>query len=198
MIDLAAKQEAFEESARLKHQFRALDDDEVEFLDSVLESTRAKEEAVKKETSEQLDIFRKHQEEADRALLREAGSSTSIPEGGRQAGSPTSEDLQWAVNARKRKRVKEQESLPGVKLRKSSSTVETVPGPNLEGPPASPTKASTTTSSSKPLQSKPPAELARTVKGVAQGTKVQQASDTRSKPTDSSLGLVGYSSDEED
>jgi len=118
-----AKQEAFEESIRLKNQFRNLDEDEVEFLDSVLESTRAKEEAVKRETKEQLDVFRRQQEEADKALLIETGNNTES--GSAIAASPPSEGGQWALNARKRKRAKEKEVLKGVKLRKSSSTSET-------------------------------------------------------------------------
>ena len=99
-----------------------MDEDEVEFLDSVLESTRKKEEEVKKETSEQLDLFRRQQEEKDKELL-EGGEEA---EG--KAGSPTTGESQssWAVNARKRKKVKENEKagLKGLKLRKSSSTGE--------------------------------------------------------------------------
>ena len=62
----AAKQEAFEESIRSRNQFRSLDEDEVDFLDSVLESTRAKEAEVKKQTTEQLEAFRRQQEEAEK------------------------------------------------------------------------------------------------------------------------------------
>ncbi|KAI6806655.1 hypothetical protein KC340_g18782, partial [Hortaea werneckii] len=42
----AAKQEAFDEATRFRNQFRSLDEDEVEFLDSVLESTRTQEAEV--------------------------------------------------------------------------------------------------------------------------------------------------------
>ncbi|KAL9100247.1 MAG: hypothetical protein Q9163_004354 [Psora crenata] len=118
----AAKQEAFEESIKLKNQFRNLDEDEVEFLDSVLESTRAKEEAVKRETTEQLDAFRRQQEEADRAL-REGEQGKEVEE----AGSPTALESNWAVGAKKRKRVKEKEGWRGVKLRKSSSSALDAP-----------------------------------------------------------------------
>lgn len=111
-----AKQEAFEESIRLKNQFRNLDEDEIEFLDSVLESTRAKEEAVKKETTEQLDIFRRQQEEADKAIMSEAvGLEDTSPVGGIAPG-----ESQWAINARKRKRAKGREALLGAKVRKTS------------------------------------------------------------------------------
>ncbi|MCJ1399832.1 hypothetical protein MMC11_003035 [Xylographa trunciseda] len=118
----AAKQDAFEESIRLKNQFRNLDEDEIEFLDSVLESTRAKEEAIKKETAEQLSLFRQQQEDADRAMVQETqeGSEESkLP----KSGSPVNDESLWAVK-RKRKRSKETEVAKGVKLRKSSSTME--------------------------------------------------------------------------
>ncbi|KAI9738568.1 MAG: hypothetical protein M1834_008072 [Cirrosporium novae-zelandiae] len=113
-----AKQEAFEESIRLKNQFRNLDEDEVEFLDSVLESTRAKEEAIKKETIEQLDLFRKHREEADRAALLETekGDETAVTATGEQ------DQESWTVHGRKRRKKKESEGLRGIKLRKTSST----------------------------------------------------------------------------
>ncbi|KAF2266834.1 hypothetical protein CC78DRAFT_552221 [Lojkania enalia] len=109
----AAKQEAFEEATRLKNQYRALDDDEAEFLDSVLEQTRKQEAAVRKETLEQLDLFRKHQEEAERLVLME------------QDGSPGKEDTkQWIASGRKRKKGVDAGLLKGIKLRKSSSTGE--------------------------------------------------------------------------
>ncbi len=92
----------------------------------MLESTRAKEEAVKRETTEQLDLFRRQQEEADKALLEESGEKEDR-EGGK-AASPTVGENQWAINARKRKRVKEKEVLKGVKVRKGSSTSETPVG----------------------------------------------------------------------
>lgn len=118
MLSIAAKQEAFEESIRLKNQFRSLDEDEIEFLDSVLESTRTKEAAVKKETIEQLDLFRRQQEEADKALLAEGAEGGGL---NAVAGSPTAEEEQWVVNGKKRKRAKEKPMLKGLKLRKTSS-----------------------------------------------------------------------------
>ena len=86
----------------------------------MLESTRAKEEAVKRETSEQLDLFRRQQEQAEKALLDEGVKADD------RAGSPTgpSSDTQWGLNARKRKRVKDDKALKRVQIRKSSSTAE--------------------------------------------------------------------------
>jgi hypothetical protein len=101
----------------LKNQFRALDDDEAEFLDSVLEETRKKEAEVKRETLQQLDkFFRKYQEEAERKALAE-----------QNAGGPEVEDAQaqWATAGRKRKKVeKDGGLLKGVKLRKASSSAD--------------------------------------------------------------------------
>ena len=123
---IAAKQDAFEESIRLKNQFRNLDEDEIEFLDSVLESTRAKEAAVKRETAEQLGLFRQQQEEVDRSLIRETTEIDSSNVAG-TSGSPSTEAPTWTVNSRKRKRVKEKDTMIGLKLRKHSSTVERQP-----------------------------------------------------------------------
>lgn len=124
MLAIAAKQDAFEESIRLKNQFRNLDEDEVEFLDSVLESTRAHEEAVKKETREQLELFRRQQEEADRALMAQSTTNADATGVG-VPGSPTGEESLWTVNARKRKRLKEKEAGKLVKQRKPSLPMET-------------------------------------------------------------------------
>ncbi len=91
----------------------------MEFLDSVLESTRAKEAALKKETQEQLEIFRKQQEQADRAQLLENDDEKSPT-----AAAPEGSEEQWKLTGRKRRRVGEKEGLKGVKIRKSSSTSE--------------------------------------------------------------------------
>jgi hypothetical protein len=102
---VVAKQEAFEEKSRLRNQFRSLDEDEIDFLDSVLESTRAQEAAVKRDTAAQLEVFRRQREEAEKALL-ETTSSDVAP----------AKVQAWAVSARKRRRNKDRESLiPGKK-----------------------------------------------------------------------------------
>ena len=113
MCNLAAKQEAFEEAAKLKNQFRHLDEDEVDFLDSVLESTRQKEAEVKKDTGEQLEAFKRQQEEADRAARADDDE-------GLGQGSPTNDIPTWAVG-RKRKRKEKEEGVKGVKIRRGSS-----------------------------------------------------------------------------
>ena len=210
MSILAAKEEAFQESIKLRNQFRNLDEDEVEFLDSVLESTRKKEEEVKKETSEQLDLFRRQQEEKDKELL-ERGEEIDG-----KSGSPTAGESQssWAVNARKRKRAKENDKagLKGLKLRKSSSAGEAPVGLRsssstggalkvlggeagyresvdpqgtvLETPLAE--KASVEVSASPPPQA------------VTPKASSSQEKPPSPKPGTLYLGLAGYSSDEED
>ncbi|KAK6854626.1 hypothetical protein PG995_009719 [Apiospora arundinis] len=57
----AAKQAAFEEASRLRNQFRALDDDEVDFLDEVQEKERQEEERKRRELEEGLGKFRQAQ-----------------------------------------------------------------------------------------------------------------------------------------
>lgn len=93
-----------------------MDEDEIEFLDSVLESTRAEEARVKRETAEGLEAFRRQQDEADKKLKRESA--------GADADAAPIEEEAWVSAARKRKRAKEKEVLKGVKVRKSSSRAE--------------------------------------------------------------------------
>ncbi|KAF2089070.1 hypothetical protein K490DRAFT_13732, partial [Saccharata proteae CBS 121410] len=106
----AAKQEAFEESIRLKNQFRTLDEDEVEFLDSVMESTRAKEEAIRKQTADQLDLFRRQQEEAEKAALAQPDTAEAV-----------AEEENWVTSGKKRKKGKDKAPIKGIKLRKTST-----------------------------------------------------------------------------
>ncbi|KAI4201984.1 MAG: hypothetical protein LQ350_002889 [Teloschistes chrysophthalmus] len=191
----AAKQEAFEESIRLRNQFRNLDEDEVEFLDSVLESTRAKEAAVKKETSEQLRLFRRQQEEADKELVDDTTTGNIVSPG---AGSPTlNTESQWAINARKRKRTKDTEILPGLKLRKASSTSETSPV-DLHKTPDTPLGKKDSVPHPPPSSKKDtgvisPASQGSAVKGTE---RLQSPCSTGSKV--GTLGLAAYSSDEQD
>lgn len=215
METIASKQEAFEESIRLKNQFRTLDEDEIEFLDSVLESTRAKEEAVKKETTEQLDAFRRQQEEADKALLSgEAGADDEIG----TAGSPVQEESQWTVNARKRKRAKEKEILKGVKLRKGSSSVVEKLGTAI-----SKDSEQSATSATSLIEKSAEGERQEAITNVLlpkDATKAANDNDTKALATSSKasspvaskavaplppksspalgLALAGYSSDEDD
>ncbi|KAM6481973.1 N-terminal domain of NEFA-interacting nuclear protein NIP30-domain-containing protein [Trichoderma sp. SZMC 28011] len=89
----AAKQAAFEEQNKLKNQFRALDDDEIEFLDEVRAKEKAEEERARREVEEGLKAFRERQ--------KSTGGETSgtVKEGG---GGEAEEE--WVVGGRKRKR----------------------------------------------------------------------------------------------
>lgn len=174
-----AKQEAFEEKMRLKNQFRALDEDEVDFLDSVLESTRAQEEAVRKDTADQLEIFRKQREEAEKVLL--GPTSSEIP--------PTEEE-EWSIPARKRRRDKGKDLLvPGKKWKASAgegggiATVE--PERKVS------TSASVAAPGSKIV------ENAAKGRGITQKSHTPQQADTKdaAKTASGSLGLVSYGSD---
>ena len=115
MLFLAAKQEAFEEANRLKNQFRALDDDEIEFLDELRGREREDEARVKKETAEGLDAFRKHREEMEKKKREEEAQHDIVEE--------VQED-EWKVG-RKRKAGKEKTGGLGIKLRKMSSVNST-------------------------------------------------------------------------
>ena len=175
----------------------------------MLESTRAKEEAVKRETTEQLDLFRRQQEEADKALLEESGEKED-GEGGK-AGSPTVGESHWAINARKRKRAKEKEVLKGVKVRKGSSTNETPVGlgsERRESASQEPEKGDAIvsaqdsreekiSSAKKDLDEKVvPEGLASPAPTSSTTAPSKQNAGAASKPA--ALGLAGYSSDEED
>jgi len=169
---LAAKQEAFEEANRLKNQFRALDEDEVEFLDSVLESTRKEEDRVKRETAEGLARFRL---EADKMARR--GSDGAAVE-------PTEEEKSWVAGGRKRKRVKEKEGLKGVKIRRSSTSPETKP--SQASPPAS-KETENAKPGIEPQATREPNDL-----------KSESLAISKKPPAQSKAGLVDYGSDEDD
>ncbi|PLN79439.1 N-terminal domain of NEFA-interacting nuclear protein NIP30-domain-containing protein [Aspergillus taichungensis] len=195
-----AKQEAFEEKIKLKNQFRSLDEDEVDFLDSIMESTRAQEAAVKKETIEQLEVFRRQREEAEKALM-EDNTADVVPAG---------EGEDWKIPARKRRRDKNKNLLIPGKKRKSmgDGAEEGAPAKELKSdkhaneternnegsressssaPPPKPTIQGATNSTR--LENEPPKE------GEKADLKQSQAKQT--SPPSTSLGLAGYSSDSE-
>ncbi|PSK55409.1 hypothetical protein B9Z65_2798 [Elsinoe australis] len=173
----AAKQDAFEESTRLKNQFRALDEDEIDFLESLNESTRAKEHAVLKETKAQLTLFREQQRKTE----REASQT--------QPQDPPVQQESWNV-AKKRKRQKNI-GLPGVKLRRESSGAD------------SKNTLEEQTSNKKPKQedhSITKTRLAGAADPIASPDQISPMSperQTASKTADLGLGLAGYSSDDD-
>ena len=199
----AAKQTQYEESLRLKNQFRSLDDDEIDFLDSVLESTRENERKIKQETVEMLDEFRKQRAEADKTNLDDqpidAGDGENFEQG-----------MSWGKK-RKRKE-KDSKAVKGAKLRRSSTTEEA--SSKLAASPGSPTGAkrksgavpgiveeklnpdtvgveTRVATARSTLQNK---TLSQPASATSPITVPQQASPTP-KP---SLGLVGYGSSDSD
>ncbi|KAI3558134.1 hypothetical protein CABS01_02698 [Colletotrichum abscissum] len=111
----AAKQAAFEEANKIRNQFRALDDDEIGFLDEVREAKRAEEERVRRETEEGLVAFRRAQGGGTGA--KRAGDGGEEGEEGDGMGGEGEGGDEWAVGPRKRRR-KERERGFGVKREK--------------------------------------------------------------------------------
>ncbi|KAK1967304.1 hypothetical protein LY78DRAFT_692126 [Colletotrichum sublineola] len=110
----AAKQAAFEEANKIRNQFRALDDDEIEFLDEVREAKRAEEERVRRETEEGLAAFRRAQGQQGqkRSGDGDGDDDDDAPEGGAAVGVGVSgarddgagAEEEWAVGPRKRRK----------------------------------------------------------------------------------------------
>ncbi|KAJ5691322.1 hypothetical protein N7488_012057 [Penicillium malachiteum] len=177
-----AKQDQFEEKMRLKNQFRSLDEDEVEFLDSVLESTRAQEAAVKKDTADQLEAFRRQREEAEKSALGPTSSEVT-----------PAEEEEWTIPARKRRREKKDLLLPG-KRRKSSGAEAISPEKKSTEKPGQGSEPAKTENTSKPTSN------TENAKAPVVSTKPASAGSDASKaaekpPAKPALGLVGYGSD---
>lgn len=146
---------------------------------------------MKKETTEQLDIFRRQQEEVDKAIMSEevgVGDSSLV------GGNPPVES-QWAINARKRKRAKGREALLGAKVRKIFAN---------EG--HSPLAAATEHDEAEPAsafvqkEGKPLANAEGIVKAVSTTIGSDDGGinvPARETPSAVGLGLIDYSSDED-
>lgn len=192
---VVAKQEQFEEKMRLKNQFRSLDEDEIEFLDSVLESTRAQEAAVKKDTADQLELFRRQREEAEKAMLGPTSSEVT-----------PAEEEEWVIPGRKRRRDKKDLLIPG-KRRKSSAAGSAGDDSKGQEPQKQSQAGSQATGTSTPAsttRSKGSQNTASTAKAEKQSSGVTAKADTATKQPDAkqpakpapvSLGLAAYGSD---
>jgi len=187
-LTLAAKQEAFEEAAKLKHQFQSLNEDEVEFLDSILERTRAEEDRVKRETQEGLALFRQQQEEADKKARR--GSNGAIPE-----EAPSVEEELWIAGRKRKRTTKEKEGLKGVKVRRSSTSTEGTkplqPSPKTPATPDAMKKVENETEKAMPS----PDSAKRKTESLPGQLAVEKKPPA---PLKGGLGLVDYGSDEDD
>ncbi|KAF2276059.1 uncharacterized protein EI97DRAFT_47273 [Westerdykella ornata] len=188
MANKAAKQEAFEESIRLKNQYRALDDDEAEFLSTILEEKRKQEDAVKRETAEELERFRRQREEGEKVV--------------------------WVAPGKKRKRAGG-ELLKGVKVRRTSSAtadadadaeVDALAKSNEAKNDSTATRtaanATTPTSPETPTQKESKTAPEGKQASPSAGDKVPDTSATKSKPKPqptAPIGLsLGYADSDED
>lgn len=110
----AAKQAAFEEQNKIRNQFRALDDDEADFLDEVRARERREAEAVRRETEEGLRAFRARRKGA--GGTGDDDGDAGLEEGGQKKDEGQEQQEEWSVG-RKRKRVKDRDA-KGVVRRK--------------------------------------------------------------------------------
>ncbi|KAI0448897.1 N-terminal domain of NEFA-interacting nuclear protein NIP30-domain-containing protein [Xylaria acuta] len=181
----AAKQAAFEEQNRIRNQFRALDDDEIEFLHGVSDERRAEEERVRRETEEGLAGFRKKQ----RATTA-GGSEDAGVEGEGEGGNEEWGNAAAAGRKRKRDREKEKGVLKGVKRRTSTGTKEKEEGKGrVDAFPRSAGDDRLDPTSTESAAHKDAAVVP---------IPVQTANATQKPKPKPALGLVDYGSDDDD
>ena len=145
-------------------------------------------------------MFRRQQEEVDKALLSQSGD-TPDPSAPGKVGNTAAAEPEWAINARKRKRAKEKDGLRGIKLRKSS-TSET---PSATATPDKAAGDPTRTSTPEERKAESSFPVGKDVVSVnppympkstnPPGALVDKVAPK--KAALSNLGLAGYSSDED-
>jgi hypothetical protein len=150
---------------------------------------------VKKETAQQVEAFRQQREAAEKALLNEAEAQQRNNAG---AASPTDQGT-WATSAKKRRRPKEKDTLVG-KLRKMSSTTEL--DSTAKQVAAASTKEHISELEIETDAPKPPGTKAKMLSpqqpSSAGQESLQKPTSEKTVPqATSSLGLGGYSSDED-
>ncbi|KAI8962915.1 hypothetical protein F5Y11DRAFT_320831 [Daldinia sp. FL1419] len=185
----AAKQAAFEEKTRISNQFRALDDDEIDFLESMRDERRVEEEKVKRETEERLASFRQAQK----------ATGTTAPVEGVDDGDVVRQDNgdsveEWSGVGKKRKRVdKEAKSIvKGVKRRASSSEKDVRGTEGAMVSDAKPQEPMVKPSPNDMISSNPiSSSMANQVEPVEETTQEKPKLEPK-------LGLVDYGSDEDD
>lgn len=159
-----------------------MDEDEVDFLDSVLEETRAQEAKVKAETVQGVRLFRRRQAEEDqknRAKLVDLFSVADDLDGADTTTDGAGEKSPWTT-ARSRKRKRNRESKVDVLLGKNLQATSIIEGQKLAD---NPNVASETTT--KPLATPK-------VLSDVPGIKLPLATAA------SKSALVNYGSDDED
>ncbi|KAI0110215.1 hypothetical protein F4814DRAFT_395890 [Daldinia grandis] len=181
----AAKQAAFEEKTRISNQFRALDDDEIDFLESMRDERRVEEEKVKRETEERLASFRQAQK----------ATGTTASSGDAEDGDVVHEGIgvdvgTWTGGVKKRKRLdKEVKTIvKGVKKRASGSEKE------VEQPAAPDTRLEELKAKTEP---KPVSNIKANSDPKSLKSTEQKPDQEKLKPKPK-LGLVDYGSDEEE
>jgi hypothetical protein len=153
----------------------------------VLESTRAKENAVKEETAEQLDAFRKQRALAEQSLLGLEDGDSGMP--GDLVGTNA-----WSIKKKKRRRDQDRSTESagtGTKLRKLSSTAAD------EQPPFESVDAD---ADADVVRSKD--VLVEQIESTTATTSTKEPfpalQQKNPAPVSPGLGLGGYSSDEDD
>ncbi|KAK9421715.1 putative FAM192A/Fyv6 N-terminal domain-containing protein [Seiridium unicorne] len=166
----AAKQAAFEEAAKLRNQFRALDDDEVDFLEGMVADERRQAEEQRRAEEERLKEFRDAQ--------KRKGSGTAEEDEVKIADNQVIDE--WSTGAaRKRKREKEP-VIKGIKRRVSE-----------------PTKDPSETNGTAKNHTVPAASgQTPAVEGASSTTKTDSA--LRASTAKPKMSLVNYGSDEDD
>ncbi|KAI1846672.1 hypothetical protein JX266_007245 [Neoarthrinium moseri] len=121
-----AKQAAFEEANKIKNQFRALDDDEVDFLEGIVADERREEEERRREVERSLREFRDAQKK---------GTATAEAEVDEPLDRVVADGAdEWSTaGAKKRKREKEH-VIKGIKRRASEAAREQVKTDSREPP----------------------------------------------------------------
>ena len=124
----AAKQAAFEEANKIKNQFRALDDDEIEFLEGVAERKRREEEARRREEDFGLRKFRELQRKGEKGGQGKEGREGE-GEGEEEEEDGLGEEELMFLSAgtgggRKRRRGETKKLVPGVVVKRQKSNGE--------------------------------------------------------------------------
>ena len=165
----------------------------------MLESTRAEEERVRKETAEGLEEFRKRQEEADRKALGASRADEGSP-----TGEDGAEDAEWTagVGGRKRKRKEQHEGLlKGVKIRRQSTASEGVKeerkglGQGNSGAVVPRTEEEVTSTSEKKISPDAQSTSGASAKSAAPPIPIVQAKKMPASSPKPALVLVDYDSD---
>jgi len=119
----AAKQEEWEEKTKLANQFRALEEDEIMFLDSIREKEAEAERLRKAQDGEELQDFKKAVKERESALNK-ASTSTPAPQ---QTAKTTIDTPQPSKPSLVKKETNAKKALKGVLMKKKTKPAADAP-----------------------------------------------------------------------